>query len=113
MRGVALDGLLGLRGLLQRLLGVSDLGLAEGDRLMRVRFLDRLLAPAPGLLDVAVPFGSLDLPDGLLVIVVENKETFLALPQAPDGSGAVIISSPAARARCRANNCADDWVTST
>ena len=79
------------RGLLQRLLGVSDLGLAEGDRLMRVRFLDGALAPAPGLLDVAVPFGSLDLPDGLLVIVVENKETFLALPQAPDGSGAVLV----------------------
>lgn len=79
------------RGLLQRLLGVSDLGLAEGDRLMRVRFLDGGLAPAPGLLDVAVPFGSLDLPDGLLVIVVENKETFLALPQAPEGSGAVLV----------------------
>ena len=79
------------RGLLQRLLGVSDLGLAEGDRLMRVRFLDGALAPAAGLLDVAVPFGSLDLPDGLLVIVVENKETFLALPQAPDGSGVVLV----------------------
>ena len=79
------------RGLLQRLLGVSDLGLAEGDRLMRVRFLDGALAPTPGLLDVAVPFGSLDLADGLLVIVVENKETFLALPQAPDGSGTVLV----------------------
>ena len=79
------------RGLLQRLLGVPDLGLAEGDRLMRVRFLDRSMVPAPGLLDVAVPFGSLALPDGLLVIVVENKETFLALPQAPDGSGAVLV----------------------
>lgn len=79
------------RGLLQRLLGVADLGLAEGDRLMRVRFLDRALAPAEGLLDVAVPFGSLDLTDGLLVIVVENKETFLALPQAPEGSGAVLV----------------------
>ena len=79
------------RGLLQRLLGVSDLGLAEGDRLMRVRFLDGALAPAEGLVDVAVPFGSLDLPDGLLVIVVENKETFLALPQAPEGSGAVLV----------------------
>lgn len=77
------------RGLLQRLLGVPDLGLAEGDRLMRVRFLDDALAP--GLLDVAVPFGSLDLPDGLLVIVVENKETFLALPQAPEGSSAVLV----------------------
>lgn len=79
------------RGLLQRLLGVSGLGLAEGDRLMRVRFLDGALAPAPGLLDVAVPFGSLALPDGLTVIVVENKETFLALPQAPEGSGAVLV----------------------
>ena len=79
------------RGLLQRLLGVSDLGLAEGDRLMRVRFLDGALAPSEGLVDVAVPFGSLALPDGLLVIVVENKETFLALPQAPDGSGAVLV----------------------
>ena len=79
------------RGLLQRLLGVADLGLAEGDRLMRVRFLDGALAPAPGLLDAAVPFGSLALPDGLVVIVVENKETFLALPQAPEGSGAVLV----------------------
>ena len=79
------------RGLLQRLLGVPDLGLAEGDRLMRVRFLDGALAPAVGLVDVAVPFGSLDLPDGLLVIVVENKETFLALPQAPGGSGVVLV----------------------
>lgn len=79
------------RGLLQRLLGVPDLGLAEGDRLMRVRFLDGAMAPAVGLVDVAVPFGSLDLPDGLLVIVVENKETFLALPQAPDGSGVVLV----------------------
>lgn len=79
------------RGLLQRLLGVADLGLAEGDRLMRVRFLDGLLAPAPGLLDAAVPFGSLALPDGLVVIVVENKETFLALPQAPEGSSAVLV----------------------
>lgn len=79
------------RGLLQRLLGVADLGLAEGDRLMRVRFLDGALAPTPGLLDVAVPFGSLDLTDGLLVIVVENKETFLALPQASEGSGAVLV----------------------
>lgn len=79
------------RGLLQRLLGVSDLGLAEGDRLMRVRFLDGALAPAERLVDVAVPFGSLALPDGLVVIVVENKETFLALPQAPEGSGAVLV----------------------
>lgn len=79
------------RGLLQRLLGVADLGLAEGDRLMRVRFLDGLLAPAPGLLDVAVPFGSLALPDGLTVIVVENKETFLSLPQASESSGAVLV----------------------
>ncbi|MCT1369551.1 DUF3322 domain-containing protein [Corynebacterium mucifaciens] len=79
------------RGLLQRLLGVPDLGLAEGDRLMRVRFLDGAMAPAVGLVDVAVPFGSLDLPDGLLVIVVENKETFLALPQAPEGSGVVLV----------------------
>ena len=79
------------RGLLQRLLGVADLGLAEGDRLMRVRFLDGVLAPAPGLLDMAVPFGSLALPDGLTVVVVENKETFLALPQAPEGSGAVLV----------------------
>ena len=79
------------RGLLQRLLGVTDLGLAEGDRLMRVRFLDRALAPAEGLVDVAVPFGALALPDDLTVIVVENKETFLALPQASDGSGAVLV----------------------
>lgn len=79
------------RGLLQRLLGVPDLGLAEGDRLMRVRFLDGGLAPAPGLEDVTVPFGSLGLQDGLTVVVVENKETFLALPQAHDGSNAVLV----------------------
>lgn len=79
------------RGLLQRLLGSSDLGLDEGDHLLRARFLDRLLAPAPALLDVAVPFGSLPLPDNLTVAVVENKETFLALPQAPDGSNTVLV----------------------
>lgn len=79
------------RGLLQRLLGSSDLGLDEGDHLVRARFLDRLLAPAPALLDVAVPFGSLPLPDNLTVVVVENKETFLAFPQAPDGSDTVLV----------------------
>ena len=79
------------RSLLLRLLGVPDLGLAEGDRLIRVRFLDGALAPAPGLLDVAVPFGALALPEGLTVVVVENKETFLALPQTRDGSNVVLV----------------------
>lgn len=79
------------RRLLQRLLGVNDLGLAEGDRMMRVRFLDFSLAPAPGLVDVAVPFGSLALPDDLRVLVVENKETFLALPHTPEGSNVVLV----------------------
>lgn len=79
------------RGLLQRLLGVDTLGLAEGDRIMRVRFLDSTLAPAPGLIDVSVPFGSLILPDGLSVLVVENKETFLALPHTPAGSNVVLV----------------------
>lgn len=79
------------RRLLQRLLGVNDLGLAEGDRMMRVRFLDFSLAPAPGLVDVSVPFGSLVLPDDLRVLVVENKETFLALPHTPEGSNVVLV----------------------
>lgn len=79
------------RRLLQRLLGVNDLGLAEGDRMMRVRFLDFSLAPAPGLVDVSVPFGSLALPDDLRVLVVENKETFLALPHTPEGSNVVLV----------------------
>lgn len=79
------------RRLLQRLLGVNDLGLAEGDRTMRVRFLDPTLAPAPGFIDVSVPFGSLPLPDDLTVLVVENKETFLALPQTLEGSNVVLV----------------------
>lgn len=79
------------RRLLQRLLGVNDLGLAEGDRIMRVRFLDPTLAPATGLIDVAVPFGSLALPDDLRVLLVENKETFLALPHTPAGSNVVLV----------------------
>ena len=72
-------------------LGLATLGLSLTDATLRLRFLDPSLAPAPDLLDIAVPFNALPLPLGLTVVIVENKETFLALPQAPVGSNAVLV----------------------
>ena len=82
------------QGLLLRLLkplGYASLGLSLTDATLRLRFLDPSLAPTPDLLDIAVPVNALRLPHGLTVVVVENKETFLALPQAPVGSNAVLV----------------------
>ena len=72
-------------------LGLATLGLSLTDATLRLRFLDPSLAPTPNLLDIAVPFNALPLPLGLTVVIVENKETFLALPQAPVGSNAVLV----------------------
>lgn len=84
------------RGLILRLLtplGVTDLGLSTGDATVRVRFLDESLAPNPALLDVSVPFGidPTHPHTGLTVVIVENKETFLALPPAAVGSRLVAV----------------------
>ena len=82
------------QGLLLRLLkplGYASLGLSLTDATLRLRFLDPSLAPTPELLDIAVPVNALRLPHGLTVMIVENKETFLALPQAPIGSNAVLV----------------------
>lgn len=82
------------QGLLLRLLkplGYASLGLSLTDATLRLRFLDPALAPTPELLDIAVPVNALRLPHGLTVMIVENKETFLALPQAPIGSNAVLV----------------------
>ena len=72
-------------------LGLATLGLSLTDATLRLRFLDPSLAPTPELLDIAVPFHALPLPLGLTVVIVENKETFLALPQAPVGSNALLV----------------------
>ncbi len=82
------------QGLLLRLLkplGYASLGLSLTDATLRLRFLDPSLAPTPELLDIAVPVNALRLPHGLTVVIAENKETFLALPQAPIGSNAVLV----------------------
>lgn len=64
--------------------GSADLGLANMPDLLRVRFLDPLLAPA-GLRDLSAPVNELDAlefsPD--VVLVVENLETLVALPELP------------------------------
>lgn len=84
------------RSLVRKLLapvGVEDLGLATGDATVRLRYLDPSLAPGTEFLDVAVPYGADPTGGaaGLTVIVVENKETFLALPATPVGSRAIAV----------------------
>lgn len=63
--------------------GAEDLGLRQPPGLVRVRYLDRTLAPG-GVGDLAAPPDELDhlslRPDR--VVVVENLESFLALPPA-------------------------------
>lgn len=69
--------------------GAPDLGLATMPDLVRVRFLDPSLAPV-GLRDVSAPVPELDAldisPD--VVLVVENLETLVALPELP---GVVVV----------------------
>lgn len=84
------------RSLVRRLLapvGVNELGLATGDATVRLRYLDRSLAPGTAFVDVAVPFGADPTAGaaGITVIIVENKETFLSLPAAPEGSRAISV----------------------
>ncbi|WP_434081270.1 Wadjet anti-phage system protein JetD domain-containing protein [Sanguibacter sp. Z1732] len=80
----------------------ADLGLAGMPDLVRARFLDPALAPAPGLLDLSAPASQLDglqvEPSG--VLVVENLETLVALPHFPGvvvvlGSGHAVDRLPA------------------
>lgn len=81
------------RSLVQRLhlaaSGHLDLGLAAKPDLVRMRFLDPVLAPG-GLSDVSAPLAelaALDISPGT-VFVLENLETVLAMPPFP---GAVVV----------------------
>lgn len=56
---------------------------------------DGALIPAPGLVDVAVPFGALELPEGLTVTSVardvETVQRFLHLAVADPGDAARVL----------------------
>lgn len=71
-------------GLVTAVTGRDDLGLHEAPRTVRVRALDAALLPG-GLRDVSAPAEELDaLPTAPRhVVVVENLQTFLALPPLP------------------------------
>jgi len=88
-----------VEGLVEALRGGEGLGLRVPRERVRLRFLDASLAPA-GLDDVELPVpdaASLDVP-ARAVIVVENLQTFLALPAA-EGTVAVFGSGYGAGAR--------------
>lgn len=88
-----------ITGLVTTVTGRGDLGLREGPRTVRVRALDDTLALAGTLCDVSAPVDELDaLPVAPRhVVVVENMQTFLALPALP-GTVAVLGSGYAADA---------------
>ena len=78
-----------VKGLFTALTGRSDLGLAEKEPLVRVRFLDPVLAPG-GLVDITTPLAELV---GLsvrprTVFIFENLESVIAMPPVPE---AVVI----------------------
>ncbi len=93
IRGIDTKWLGNHRGLVQTLLGRKDFGLRTPPETVRVRFLDPILAPSR-LTDLDTPLdqlNSLD-PPAVQVLVVENLQTFLALPPmagviAVDGHG--------------------------
>ena len=67
--------------LIRHLLGVEDLGLVSGDRLIRLRILDPALGT--GLTDVSTPVAEAatlwEATGPHIAVIVENKETFLSL----------------------------------
>ncbi len=79
--------------LLHRLLGSTKLGLQLTDFTVRVLLLDPMLRHHQSLRDLEVPFAQLPavcLPPSM-VIMVENKESFLILPDFPIGSKVIGI----------------------
>lgn len=85
LRGVDTKWLAGHRAVIEALVSVvrggSGLGLRAPAERVRIRFLDASLAPA-GLTDVEAPVAQLDALQvaATAVLVVENLQTFLALP---------------------------------
>lgn len=81
------------RGLVEALLGRKEFGLRKPPETARIRFLDPVLVPS-GLCDLDAPVSQLDALDlkDVRILVVENLQTFLALPPmagtvAVDGHG--------------------------
>lgn len=95
IRGIDSKWLERHRSMVEDLVGGAGLGLRQPPALVRIRFLDRALAPI-GVSDLTAPLAELH---GLdiqppSVLVVENLQTFLALPNLPgtiavDGRGNV------------------------
>ncbi len=71
--------------------GDADLGVVDSDPLLRVRFLDATLAPG-GVTDLAAPVSQLAALTVAprVALLVENRETLLALPSMP---GVVAVHS--------------------
>jgi len=95
IRGIDTKWLERHRAVVQALVGGHGLGLRQPPALTRVRFLDPALAPS-GVTDLTAPQAQLDAltirPER--VVIVENLQTFLALPEragvvAIDGHGNV------------------------
>lgn len=95
IRGIDTKWLERHRAVVEALVGGEGLGLRQPPALTRVRFLDPALAPA-GVTDLTAPQAQLDAlgvrPER--VVIVENLQTFLALPEragvvAIDGRGNV------------------------
>ena len=95
IRGIDTKWLERHRAVVEALVGREGLGLRQPPALTRVRFLDPALAPA-GVTDLTAPHAQLDALDvhPERVVIVENLQTFLALPEragvvAIDGRGNV------------------------
>lgn len=95
IRGIDTKWLERHRAVVEALVGGDGLGLRQPPVLTRVRFLDPALAPA-GVTDLTAPHAQLDALDVRpeRVVIVENLQTFLALPErsgvvAIDGRGNV------------------------
>lgn len=93
IRGIDTKWLERHRSVVESLVGGDSLGLRQPPTLIRIRFLDPSIAPA-GLVDVTAPLEQLSaLGVGTAkVLIVENLQTFLALPERPgviavDGHG--------------------------
>lgn len=93
IRGIDSKWLERHRSVVEALIGADGLSLRHPPRLARVRFLDRALSPA-GVSDVTLPLADLNSwnLDPSSILIVENLQTFLALPEmegviAADGRG--------------------------
>ncbi len=95
IRGVGTKWLEAHRSMVEDLVRRPGLGLREPPALARIRFLDPSTAPA-GITDLTAPLQQLDALDlsPSRVLIIENLQTFLALPERPgvvavDGHGHV------------------------